>query len=245
MTVNELAIAAKSDTVHIGSLWEQVYGLVCMWANRYRIIDKPQYETDDLVQSAYFALVRAVEQYPEDSPYNFTTYLNYHCKNEFRSVIGIRSSKREPSLRSLDAPLTAEGDFSLVDTVTDEAAANDFFDVENKVYNEQLHNALEAAMISLPEHQRFVLKTHYYECKTLKEIAEILKCNDSYPRSMKETALRTLRRGKAMKRLRDFEYGGLSIQRTGYNAFKNDMQSSVERVVMKKLELEERYRNVL
>ena len=241
MTVNELAIASKTDSEYIKPLWLAVYRLISVWANkRIRAANNPRYDADDLIQAGYFALIKAVGQYPADSPYKFTTYLHYHCRSEFAAVQDIRSSKREPYLYSLDKTLTGTDDFAISDTLADESATDDILAVEDDIYNVQLHDALEKALDTLPEQQRYVLNARFYGNKTFKEISEILGCNATYPRDIERNALWAIRRSKAKRRLREFMYYDCAVKRTGYTAFREDMQSSVERVVLKKLELEER-----
>jgi len=173
MTVNEIAIAAKTDSEYIKSLWLAVYRLITLWANkRIRAVNNPRYDAYDLIQAGYFALIRAVEQYPADSPYKFTTYLHYHCRSEFAAVQGIRSSKCEHYIYSLDKTLTGTDDFTIFDTLADGSATDDMIAVEDDIYNVQLHNALEKALDTLPERQRYVLNARFYGNKTFKEISE-------------------------------------------------------------------------
>jgi len=245
MTVNELAIAAKTDSEYIKPLWLAVYRLITLWANK-RIIaaNDPRYDADDLTQAGYFALIRAVEQYPADSPYKFTTYLHYHCRSEFNQVAGIRSSKREPYLYSLDKPLTDDGDYTLVDTLEDTDSTEEINNTTDRIYNEQLHNTLETALDSLPERSRYVLKAHFYEDKTYKDMADYLGVTATYPRQLVVDALRQLRRGKIIRMLKDFDYDRYSVRHSGYASFRYNMESSVETIAMKKLELEERLKQM-
>lgn len=67
MTNEELAIKCKTDKDYIPALWEAVHKLICQWATKYLPVSgaTSQYEVDDLVQSGYFALLKAVNAYPE------------------------------------------------------------------------------------------------------------------------------------------------------------------------------------
>ncbi|MBE6011318.1 MAG: sigma-70 family RNA polymerase sigma factor [Lachnospiraceae bacterium] len=242
MTVNELAIAAKTDKSLIAELWLSVYRLIRVWAKRYMKECNNRYDLDDLIQSAYFALLRAVEQYPEDCQYSFTTYLYNHCRNEFREVLGIRSSKREPFLKSLDEPINVEDEsISLQDTLIDDAATQEYEAVENDIYNEQLRETLKTAMSYLEEKQQKVLHMRFYRNLTYQKAAEELGCSRDYVRTMEGRGLMLSRRGKARRLIKEFDYHNRGLKRTGYMAFKYNMQSSVEDAVLKKLELEEDY----
>jgi RNA polymerase sigma factor (sigma-70 family) len=144
MGVNELAIAAKSNKRYMTALWLAVYRLIVKWALGYCQKHDSRYDLDDLVQQAYFGLLKAVDDYTESCGYKFTTYLSYHCRNEFRATLGIRTSKREPVVYSLDASVGANTDtLALANTIADERTADEFDDVVKSVYNEQLRGALE------------------------------------------------------------------------------------------------------
>ncbi|MDL2248378.1 sigma-70 family RNA polymerase sigma factor [Tyzzerella sp. OttesenSCG-928-J15] len=240
MTVNELAIAAKTDNSFIEPLWLSVYRLIVLWANKYsRHYNNPRYDVNDLIQAGYFALVRAIEQYNSDSPYKFTTYLRYYCRNEFAIVAGIRTSKREPYLYSLDKEISDEGGTSLADTVEDISASEEFISAENDIYNNQLHEALEKALSMIPKEQVRAVKAHFYEQKTYAEIAKELNCAATYPYALVKTALRALRRGKCLLLLKGFDYYCQGLHGTSYNSFRHNLMSSVEMTLLRKWDIED------
>jgi RNA polymerase sporulation-specific sigma factor len=179
MGVDELAIACKMDKRNIETLWLSVYRLIRLWASKYCKVDNNRYDKSDLIQSAYFALLKAVEAYTADRGYKFVTYLNYHCRNEFAAVIGIRTSKREPRILSLDAPTGKDTeDITLADSLPNEQAAEEMDRVIDNVYNDQLHNALDMALQTLPDKKKQVIYMRYYEGLTLKESADKLGVNN-------------------------------------------------------------------
>jgi len=89
---------------------------------------------------------------PPDCPYQFTTYLFWHCKNVFREVMGIRGRRREPHTVPLDTPIG--DDIAIVDTIPDDSAAEAFSAVEDGIYNAQLRHALDTAIGTLPTHSK-------------------------------------------------------------------------------------------
>ena len=235
MTVNELAIASKTDRIHLEPLWLDVYKLICVWARRYIPQDgnTSRYELDDLIQSAYPALLAAVEAYPAGSPYQFTTYLYHHCRRAFREVLGIRTSKREPPLVPLYTPI---GDgITIADTIPDEAAAGAFDGVEADIYTAQLRAALDEAIQTLSEPQRDIINGMHFKGRTRKELAAEKGCTYGAVVSHQAQAMRALRRGKAYEMVKGFRYDvyGGSLAR-----FRQTFTSSTEAAVLKLLDLE-------
>ena len=237
MTVNELAIAAKTDSIHIEPLWLDVYKLICMWANRYRVKDgsSNRYEVDDLIQSAYPALLAAVEAYPAGSPYQFTTYLYHHCRRAFREVLGIRTSKREIQAIPLETPI---GDgIDIADTVPDEAAQEAFEDAEDDIYNAQLRQALDNAIDTLPGPQQGIVNGMYFKGKTRTELARERECTYGALVAQHMQAMRALRRGKAYELVKGFHYDVWAL-RGGLRTFRQTFTSSTEAAVLELLERE-------
>ena len=87
-------------------------------ANRYA--DKvPGAEDDDLYQTGFLAMLRAVDRYEE--PHSFLSGLVFALKREYAELGGYLTSKRDPLIAavSLDAPLSDEDDSTLQDLLAD------------------------------------------------------------------------------------------------------------------------------
>ena len=106
MTNEELALQIQSgDRTLIPQLWAQVERFVRKMANRYA--DKvPGAEDDDLYQTGFLAMLRAVDRYEE--PHSFLSGLVFALKREYAELGGYLTSKRDPLIAavSLDAPVT-------------------------------------------------------------------------------------------------------------------------------------------
>jgi len=235
MIVSELATAAKTDARQIEPLWLAVYRLICRWANRYAPHDgsTSRYEVDDLIQAAYPALLAAVRAYPEGSPYQFTTYLFNHCKNAFREVMGLRTSKREPATVALETPI-ADG-LAIVDMIPDQDAEESFRAVENAIYTRQLRKALDQAIETLPSPQDTIIAGLFFHGRTRKELAEEQGCTYGALVAQHVQAMRNLRRRKP---LRDFHYDVYGIRGTGYQRFRQTGTSATEAAALEKLRRE-------
>lgn len=106
MDTNE-QIAARKE---IALLWERLEHFFRQQSGRFyrRHEIACQYagiEPDDLLQSCFIALYRAVQDYTPESGYKLTTYIHRHLQTAFAECCGYRTSKRDPLSQSdsLDA----------------------------------------------------------------------------------------------------------------------------------------------
>lgn len=141
-------------------LWNQVERFVAMQARRRVLLSDGLggVEAEDLYQSGYIALVAAAESYNPETGRSFISWLALALKTAFAEAGGYRNRKQalDPLHRagSLDAPISRdEDDGTLADLQADPGAAQDFQDMEDRLYREQLHNALEKALAELPDNQ--------------------------------------------------------------------------------------------
>ena len=80
MTNEELVFAIKGgDTGRMPQLWEQVRRFVAMKAKQYYYTcdERVRNRTteDDLIQSGYFALLKAIDYFKPETPYSFISFL--------------------------------------------------------------------------------------------------------------------------------------------------------------------------
>lgn len=235
-----VAVIQSGEEERMGELWEQVYGLI-MWKARHIITaldlrgSSCGVELEDLTQSGYLALVNAVETY---KPGNgaFSTWLTCHLKNTFADVTGYRTQRgqNEPlnNALSLDKIMDDEQDgtpFGAI--VPDPKAAATMLDIEEKVWREQLHKALEAALAGLSKECADVLRLRHYHGLTLAETGEACGTTAEHIRQTESKAIADLRKPKIYRKLRsfcDFDfYCG-----TGLGAFRGTGMSVQERYLM-------------
>ena len=170
MSNEELAIAIRQgDQGRTLELWEQVNGLVKRKAMQImtalQLSGNPRgVEFDDLYQTGYLAMVAAVETYsPERGA--FSTWFMFHLKTAFSEATGYRTKngRCEPlnTAVSLERPVQPDepDGGTLGEFVPGSRAADAIENVEESVYHEQLHKAIDGAISELsPDNAR------YYAC---------------------------------------------------------------------------------
>lgn len=188
-------------------LWESVRDFVAWQANkRYRSTNGfGGVEADDLIQSGYLALVSAVSYYNPEDGYSFLTVLGNCLKTEFARAGGYRNGKREPLsfALSLDAPIgDPEDDLSLMDTIKSQKDV--IGAIEEKVYTEQLHDALEAELNRIPEEHARAIRLSYFGNTSLEKACSAMGVSAGYYNTIHNRALRELRNPQTRKRLESF-----------------------------------------
>lgn len=205
MTNEELAVLIQSgEQDRLPELWSRVEKLVARKAKHWMVLygGFGGVTFDDLYNSGYLAMVAAVDNFDPATGYKFTTYLSLPLKTAFAVAGGYRTKRQslDPfrTATSLDTPLGDDEDgATLGDLQEDPAAAQAFEDVEEAVFHQQLHDALEKALNSLPEEQADTLRAHYYQGKTYREIGP-------QARDLEYHALRKLRHPKISRELRQY-----------------------------------------
>lgn len=247
MSNEELVAAIQTGEDRWCELWEQVAGLVKWKANHIMsaldLRGNPcGVEFHDLYQSGYLAMVAAVESY-DPAAGAFSTWFMYRLKTVFAEVTGYRTKKGqlEPlnSALSMDSPLTDDADSALFgDFIPDQKAAATMQDVEERLWQEQLHEAMEAALAALPEQSAEVLRLRYYQRLTYADIGEIYKKSWDRIRQIENKAIRQLRKPNTARHLRPFYnfdfYYGISL-----GTFRNTGMSVQERYLIVEEELQE------
>lgn len=230
------------------ALWDRVRPFVAKLAmQRLNAFPSQAVDTDDLVQSGFLALLEAVRTYRSDMECSFITWLSYQLKNAFNEALGVRSErqKRDPihHALSLDAPLSdddPEGG-TLGDTVPDEC--DQFEDADERLWTEQLKQALDTALQDLPEAQASAIRMKYMDGRPLPRIAEEMDVKASKIHERANKGLCRLRRGPHGPKLASFlcpELERMIDERTGWyygmglTRFKERQTSGVELLVLQR-----------
>lgn len=233
MTNEELvALIQAGERDRLPELWDQVERFVARQANRLLIAMGDSaaahgLEFDDLYNSGYIALARAVELYDPEPGMQFIGLLALCLKTAFAETGGWRTSKRDPLTKStsLDAPINVgdeEAD-ALGDFIPDPAAAQAFQNVEERLYQEQLHAALERALGTLEADEESTAR--YYQGRTLEEIGP-------QARTLESHAFVKLRRVQVRRELEQYiERRTPYYMSVGVQKFQNTGESAVERIV--------------
>lgn len=239
-TNEELAELIKNgEQCYYSELWKQntaFFRMICSrYYNKYaeRCVNSGVTE-DDLMQECFIALCCAVKAFEIKRGYKLLTYVNFHIKNHFGELTGYRRHKPEPlnSCTSLDMRLSDDSETTIGELQADEAAEQDFISSEDKIFNTELHEALEQAMrISLTEKETDILKRLYYNGEYLTDIAKEDTVSYSYIQQQKSEALRKMRKPQPKKLLQPFIQELITAKAytcTGLNRFKSNGYSSVE-----------------
>ena len=230
----ELAIQVKAgDRLAIAQLWKQVQCLTYWHALRFFNAHRAAcascgVEIEDVQQEAFFALLAAVKAFDAEKGYRFTTYLRFHLKTRFNSLIGCRGNTPPRPLdkaKSLDEPIAGEDDdLALLDLIVDPEASGAFEDAEEREYTRQLHAALSKALALLDDQQAQILRARYYSGLTLKDCAQRAGVTPERVRQIENKALRNMRRGARLRLLCSFRAEIISAKaykETGFQAWKS------------------------
>lgn len=255
------ALAAAGNSFALGQLWEINKGflhrLFWQWYSKNKAAaDNAGLTLEDFDQEAFFAVHAAAIAYtPEKGA--FTTLLYYYVQSQInKAVCGehrrnittengrIVTVSANPlnECSSLDVRLdeTDEGSSTKGETIEDPAAAQAFQTVEDDLYTEELHNALEEALSHLAAKQADVVRRHYFEGQTLKEISQEDGTTLNAARNREQAAFIALRRNLKLQRWRDDVITTRAWRGTGWNAW-NRYGSVQERTAEYLEEKEERF----
>ena len=246
-SVNTLALEAKTDPSLIPRLWDHVQAFIQYQARRRRdqqdVAPLRGIELDDFVQEGYFALLDAVAGFDPEAGAGFAYYLSFHLLRAFRAVEG-RETKRDALLYadSLDAPITEGEDDTRLEVVPD--PIDPYSAAEERIFAEQLHRALTAALDGLPLVKRQIIKARYLEGRTAREIAQQRGVTQSSVQSQERAALRELRRQAWRYGLDEFvERNTPYFRHYGVDYQRRTNTSPVEAITLERERLRNQWKN--
>ena len=233
----------------IPQLWNQVYRFIRQQARIHmRIANNAYggavgYEEDDLVQQGYFALLNAIKYYKADGGASFITILAYTLKRAFSNVRGHTNDALSKAI-SGDVPAFPDDALTTVldilpDTDLEECGGVEWLAIED-TYQKQLHETLEKCLSCLSSQQAAVLRSRYYEEKTVSEIAASYGCTSSNIGSLERRGLERLYEERHINGLDKYvEENTNYYRRVGVKTFGNTNTSSVEEIVFRREQLAE------
>lgn len=176
MTNEELVMEIKNGhSEHIETLWLKIKRLITHWAHSWMLRGGERLnrlcDVDDLVQSGYFAMIKAIRYYHEDCGYRFVTGLSYTVRSEFaRAAFGMwwRKGKQTTELDtvSIDAPIGpgCDSDADPLNLFPDPAALQAFEDADQIMTDEAAHKMLEDIMSTrLSEVQHKTMQAVFFD----------------------------------------------------------------------------------
>lgn len=218
------ALAATGNSYALGQLWELNKGLLRSMFWKWYPAHKAQADAhgltaDDFEQEGFFAVQHAAQTY-DPAQGAFTTWLTAAMQRQIqrtltnghaRTVTGEDGRQHTTSAdllnhcTSLDVPLDDEdgGSATLGNLKEDATAAAELDAVEDKLFQEQLHSALEEALAKLTDREADVLRRRYYQQQPLREVGEAYGVAWSRAQQVEKAAMRKLRRNPALCRFHD------------------------------------------
>ncbi|MEE2645542.1 MAG: sigma-70 family RNA polymerase sigma factor [Myxococcota bacterium] len=148
----------------------------------YRIV-KDREQAEDVLQDTFMRMVQHASSYRPEAPLRAWVYKI--AKN--RSLDMLRRKDRR--YQSLDAPLTHEGAFSLLDLIVDEESAEGSAARDQSEIRERIMRAVDA----LPELQREVFLLREVDGLKFREIAALKEVSENTIKSRMRYALESLR----------------------------------------------------
>lgn len=235
----ELAVRIQQgETTLYAQLWEQTKRLWLMLSVRLYRAGKEQcaasgVEPDDVQQICFLALYDAVQAYNPQKG-SLTSYFKYPLQKHFRELLHTRTSKRDPlnDCSSLDEPLNADeaDSIAVVDALADDAAAQAFEDAEDRAFQAQMHDALEAAKEkSLDDTQRSIIDAIYSDGYTMSDVVRGNGIPPSKVRTEHMNALRNMRtQNPHLKEYAEHYITQHAYDWTSLQSFRNNQGSSPE-----------------
>ncbi|MCI7744309.1 hypothetical protein MSS88_05795, partial [bacterium] len=124
---------------------------------------------------------------------------------------------------SLDVPMDDDdgGSATLGDLQEDPAAAAELDAVEDEVFREQLHSAMEEALAKLTDREADVLRRRYYQQQPLREVGAAYDVAASRAQQIERTALHKLGRNPKLCRFHDEVIQYHAYRGTGFVSWKH------------------------
>lgn len=234
------ALAASGNAFALGQLWEINKGLLrsmfWKWYPSHREqADAHGLTVDDFEQEGYFAVQYAAEHY-DPAKGSFSVWLWQAMQRQIQHTLtgGHRRNIISPDGKahtisadplnhctSLDVPLDTEdeGAATMGDLQADPDAAGEMQDVEERIYTEELHAALEEALSKLTEREERVIRGQYYQDKSVRQICEETGLTRGQADNARHSAFAKLRRNPRLLRWHDEVIQTHAWRGTGFEAW--------------------------
>ena len=182
----------QGDTSAIEQLWRQTEGLALWVMKRYK--PTVSVEEGDLLQAAYFAMLKAAQIF-DASRGLFSTLYVLHLRSAYCDTLSL-GRKRVEEVACLDAPIGEEQDTALRDMIVDENAV----DPEENTVLEAINKDLLQAVERLPDRWGAIIRARYFDCLTLTQCAALLKITPARVQRIEQDALGRLRHDEVLLR---------------------------------------------
>ncbi len=237
-TNEELALAfQQGDSKALDCLWEANQGLFSMLCFKYYrkfgdVCQRCGVQLEDLQQETFLALREAAQSFNIAKGKKFSTWVGWYVKSHFLGLCGLRGGKRPLNgAVSLDLPVGEEQEESLEDFQSDPSAEEAFDQAEQSIYQQQLHDALEAELDTLLGECAEVIRRMYFDGETRKEIARQMGCKEDRVYRLRQKALQQLHRKSRLQRfLQDTSFGYTGVSFSSWEHGGSVQERLVERL---------------
>ena len=226
-------------------LWYRIKGMVASEAYSRLMIAKGfdrggtygSVDIEDLTQAGYIAMYNAVQSYDPERA-KFTTYLRYFLQSAFNEAQGLRTSKRDPldNSFSLDRPLDEDSDETFCDTIP---GADRWQGVDEKIFTDQLHDAIEKALREIPERRAEVVRRTVLENQTLNEVGKAIGVSVDRVRVIRNEGLKALKNNRGLRQFLQDEINYYFM--VSPKTFNTTHESATEVLALRRMRLEQRY----
>ena len=154
---------------------------------------------EDLVSEGNIGLMKAASRYDATRGLRFVNYAVVHIRRQIEKALKAESAEQRVEsrpggeTRSVDAPLGAKSNMSLLSVLADSNAPM----ADSRVYNSTVERAVEHALTSLDDRESRVVNAYYgigQENLTLAEIADEMGLQRERVRQIRDRALRRMKK---------------------------------------------------
>ncbi len=225
-------------------LVEQNKGIIKFMVKKWwSVVANGKASPTDLESECVLGLFFAVKSYKDADEKLFANYafhrIQWHLYKIYHDSEKHNQNGEVVSLCSIDDPVPGTDDLTIGDTIADDYSIED--DISEKVTAETEGKKLWKAVDSLGGKYSDVIRKRYKHNESLETIADEYFLSAERIRQIEKQALKLLGKMQEVKRIADYYSPGCSAEYHGsLRKFKETGLSSVEFVVMKKLECESR-----
>ncbi len=243
---NEALVQRYQDGCHeaFDDLLTNNEGIIRFMASKWFNLLKSDVTTfENLEAECILAFYYAAKSYKPDKGATFASYafhrIQWHLCREFKLNKPKTDTGETVTITSLDSTVLGTDDLLVGETIADDCDIEE--EVTEKVTCETEYPKIWDAVNDLDCRSRDIIYKRYKDNQSLDAVASDLLLSMERIRQIENKALYTLRNMKKVKDLIDtFDYECNSTYHYGVQRFKDTFISSVESVVFRKLELEEK-----
>ena len=213
-----------------------IHFMVYKWFNKIRA---GQATKEELEAECILAFYYAAKSYKPDKGATFASYafhrIQWHLCREFKLNKPKTDTGETVTITSLDAIIPGTEDLTVGDTIADDC------DLEEEVTAQVTYPKIWDAVNDLDCRSRDIIYKRYKNNMSLDSVASDFMITRERIRQIENRALKTLGKMQKVKDLAEtFDYTCSTAYHYGVQRFKDTRISSVESIVFRKFELEEK-----